>query len=298
MSEYNEFSGVYALLLTPFKWDRSVDYKTYEEYVQWQSSFRPGHLFANCGSSEATSLTVDERVECASLAVKNANGIPVFATGNIEEGFNNQAEEIKRLEQTGVSGLVFITRGMCDRPAEIYDYLTDLASRTELPIMLYEFPGMNPCHLDAETYGRLAATGRFKGIKDTTCSMPQIEAKIAVQGDSSVCQANVPLLYDSYLKGAKGVMATPTTCGAELFVRMWDEFISGDSEAAKKTHRNIILLDNIIDADFNASAKYLVKLRGVDMNWYTRGNHNLGAARARAIEIWKDWAVDSGILGK
>ena len=27
MSNFNEFSGVYSLLLTPFKWDRSVDYK-------------------------------------------------------------------------------------------------------------------------------------------------------------------------------------------------------------------------------------------------------------------------------
>ena len=33
MSQFNEFSGVYSLILTPFNWDKTIDYKTYEEYV-------------------------------------------------------------------------------------------------------------------------------------------------------------------------------------------------------------------------------------------------------------------------
>ena len=99
MSQYNEFSGVYSLLLTPFNWDRTLDYKTYEEYVEWQASFKPQHLFAVCGSSEMMELTQEERVKCAGLAVKNSNGVPVFATGNLESDFNAQVEEMKKLEQ-------------------------------------------------------------------------------------------------------------------------------------------------------------------------------------------------------
>ena len=49
MEKYNEFAGVYTLLLTPFNLDRSIDYRGYEEYVDWQSSFKPQHLFAVCG---------------------------------------------------------------------------------------------------------------------------------------------------------------------------------------------------------------------------------------------------------
>lgn len=296
MSQYNEFSGVYSLLLTPFNWDRTLDYKTYEEYVEWQASFKPQHLFAVCGSSEMMELTQEERVKCAGLAVKNSNGVPVFATGNLESDFNAQIEEMKKLEQQGVSGLVFVTRGMCDKPDELYDYITSLASHTELPVVLYEFPGMHPHCMDSITYGKLAATGKIKGIKDTTCKMPEIEAKIAVQGDSNVLQANIPFLYDSYLKGARGVVATPTSCGADLFVKMWDEFSNGDLEAARKTHQNIIALDNCIDSGFCASAKYLVGLRGINMKWYTRGKHNLSPARIRSIEVWYDWAKENGIL--
>lgn len=296
MEKYNEFAGVYTLLLTPFNLDRSIDYRGYEEYVDWQSSFKPQHLFAVCGSSEMSALTPEERAKCAGLAVKNSNGVPVFATANLAESFDDQIEEMKRMEAKGVSGHVFVTKGMCDRHGELYDYLTSLAAHTELPIVLYEYPGLQPCHMDAKTYGELVKTGKFKGIKDTTCTMPLIESKIAVQGDSNVLQANIPLLYDSWLKGARGVVATPTSCGAGLFVKMWDEFVKGDLEAARRTHQHIILLDNAIDADFNASAKYLVKLQGVNINWYTRGSHNLSDARMRSIEVFHDWAVSEGLL--
>lgn len=296
MSQFNEFSGVYSLLLTPFNWDRTINYKTYEEYVAWQAAFRPQHLFAVCGSSEMTELTLEERIRCVGLAVKNSDGVPVFATANLEADFNNQVEEIKMLEQQGVSGLVFTTKGMCDKPDAMYDYMTSLASHTELPIVLYEFPGFRPHLMDSITYGRLAETGKFMGIKDTTCKLTEIKQKIAVQGDSNVLQANIPFLYDSYLAGARGVVATPTACGADLFVKMWDEFTKGDVEAARKTHQHIIALDNCIDSGFCASAKYLVNLRGIDMNWYTRGSHELGAARKRSIEVWYDWAKEEGIL--
>ena len=72
--------------------------------------------------------------------------------------------------------------------------------------------------------------------------------------------------------------------------------VKGDLEAARRTHQHIILLDNAIDANFNASAKYLVKLQGVNINWYTRGSHNLSDARIRSIEVFHDWAVSEGLL--
>lgn len=296
MAQYDAFSGVYSLLLTPFRWDRTIDEAAYEAYVSWQAAFRPQHLFAVCGSSEMTELTREERIRCAGLAVKNADGVPVFATGNLEPTFAAQVEEIKALEQQGVSGLVFVTRGLCDRPTELYEYLMALSEKTELPLLLYEFPGMQPHLMDPETYGKLAASGRFHGIKDCTCSLPAIEGKIQRQGNSNVLQANIPYLYDAWMRGARGVVATPTTCGADLFVKMWAAFSSGDTEQARKAHQEIILLDQAIDSGFCASAKYLCRLRGVPMQWFTRGKHSLGGARLRSIEVFYDYAKETGIF--
>lgn len=297
MSEsFNEFSGVYSLLITPFNEDRSIDYKAFEAYAEWQASLGAQHLFPVCGSSEMTELHMDERLKLASLTVKHANGIPVFATANLEPSWEAQVDEVKSMSQTGVDGLVFVTKGYGANQERMYTYLCELACHTELPILLYEFPGFSPKVMEGETYGKLVKTGRFVGIKDTTCTLKQIKEKIAVQGDSNVLQANIPLLFDSYLAGARGVVATPTSCGAQLFVKMWDEFTKGEIEKARITHQHIILLDNAIDSGFCASAKYLVNLQGIKMNWFTRGTHNLSEARLRSIEVYHDYAKSNGLL--
>lgn len=293
---YNEFAGVYSLILTTFNEDLSVDYRAYEEYVSWQASFKPQHLFANCGSSEMTALTAEERIKLAGLAVKNSLGVPVYATANLAYDREKELEEMKALEQQGVTGLVFVSKGMGNKPEEQYEYLAELSTHTKLPIILYEFPGMSPHLMDASVYGKLVETGRFMGIKDTTCRLETIKEKIAVQGDSNVLQANIPFLYDSYEAGARGVVATPTTCGADLFVKMWDEWVKGDKKTARETYNQIILLDNAIDSGFNASAKYLCICRGVNMKCINRSKQQLSPARKRSVEAYVEWATSSGIL--
>ena len=217
------YRGVYSLLLTPFKEDKSIDYDVYAQYVEWQVERGSHHLFSVCGSSEMTKLTPEERVKCATIAAKYSGDTEVIATANLEPAWHMQVEEVKRMEQTGVDGLVFVSKGYADNDERLVGYLSELAEYTSLPIILYEFPGMQPCNISGKAYGELVKTGRFHGIKDTTCTMAGIKDKIAVQGDSAVLQANIPLLFDAYKAGARGVCATQTSCGANLYRKMYDE---------------------------------------------------------------------------
>ncbi len=292
----NPMSGVYALMLTPYKDDRTIDIEAYKAYTEYQASTGAGFLVPVCGTSEMALQTLDERELLTATAVKYANGVPIFATANLEPSWFAQVEEVKRISATGASGLVFITKGMGDDKERQYTYLCELASFTELPIVLYEYPGCKPHIMEADVYKRLADTGKFVGIKDTTCTLKMIKEKIAVQGGSNILQANVPLLYESYKTGARGVMATTTSCGAQLFQKMWDEFTAGDFEASEKTFQHIILLDCAIDSGFNCSAKYLVGLQGVKMNWINRSAATLGEGRMNALKVFHDWAKSNGLM--
>jgi 4-hydroxy-tetrahydrodipicolinate synthase len=290
MPTAGDFRGVYALLLTPFTQAKEVDYKAYEGYVEWQASHRPNALFGVCGSSEMAYLTLAEREKLAALAVRHAGVTPVVATANLEPSWEAQVEEVKRIAATGVQGLIFVTKGYGNDQERMYTYLSELASHTTLPIVLYEFPGASPHIMRGETYGRLVATGKFVAIKDTTCTMAGIGEKIAVQGETAVLQANIPLLQDAYEAGARGVAATPTTCGAQLFVRQWEAFQKGDLEAARLAQKHILLLDDVLGGHFTASAKYLASLQGAKMEWITRSGASLNEQRLRALELWHDWA--------
>ena len=294
--EYKQFAGVYALMLTPYNDDLSVDWETYKAYTEFQAATGVGHLFAVCGTSEMSALTIDEREKLARLTVQYASGTPVVATANMEPSWFAQVEEVKRMSQTGVCGLIFTTKGMHDDPDRQFTYLNELAQYTDLPLFLYEFPGFRPHKMEADVYKRLVDTGRFVGIKDTTCHLQDIAEKIAVQGDSNVLQANIPLLFEAWKAGARGVMATPTSCGAQLFQKMWDSFTAGDLKAAEEMNRNITLLDFAIDSGFNVSAKFLIQLQGVrGMKPINRFGVTLDEARVQSLRTYYDWAKANGL---
>ena len=289
--------GIYSLMLTPFFEDRTIDYDTYEEYADWQVAQGVDHLFAVCGSSEMKELTLEERLKLAELTVKHKGETTVVATANIEPTKEGNLEEIKKMEQTGVDGLVLTTKGMGDDDDKLVEYIRELASSTTLPVFLYEFPGFQPHLMSGKAYGELTKDGLIWGIKDTTCSLELIKDKIANKNDSTIIQANMPYLFDSYVAGARGVMATPTSCGGAFFQRFHEAFVSGDMALAEQRYNEIILLDNAIDSGFMASAKELIRLQGVKgFNWYTRGPHNLSGARLRSIKSFHDWCVANGLM--
>ena len=289
--------GIYSLMLTPYFEDRTIDYATYEKYTEWQVSQGVDHLFAVCGSSEMTQLTLEERLKLATLTAKHKGNTTIVATANIEDTLEGNIEEIKKMEQTGVDGLVLTTKGLGDDDDKIVDYITKLLDVATLPVFLYEFPGFRPHLMSGKAYGELAKTGKIWGIKDTTSTFEGIKDKIDNKYDSTIIQANMPFLWDSYVAGARGVMATPTSCGGAFFQRFHEAFVSGDMKLAEQRYNEIILLDNAIDSGFNASAKELIRLQGVDtFNWYTRHDHNLSSARLRSLKSFHDWCVANGLM--
>lgn len=289
--------GIYSLMLTPYFEDRTIDYVTYEKYTEWQVSQGVDHLFAVCGSSEMTKLTLEERLKLATLTAKHKGNTTIVATANIEETLEGNIEEIKKMEQTGVDGLVLTTKGLGDDDDKIVDYITKLLDVASLPVFLYEFPGFRPHLMSGKAYGELAKTGKIWGIKDTTSTFEGIKDKIDNKYESTIIQANMPFLWDSYVAGARGVMATPTSCGGAFFQRFHEAFVSGDMKLAEQRYNEIILLDNAIDSGFNATAKELIRLQGIDtFNWYTRNNHNLSSARLRSLKSFHDWCVANGLM--
>ena len=289
--------GIYSLMLTPYFEDRTIDYATYEKYTEWQVAQGVDHLFAVCGSSEMTQLTLEERLKLATLTAKHKGNTTIVATANIEATVEENIEEIKKMEQTGIDGLVLTTKGLGDDDNKIVEYITKLLDVATLPVFLYEFPGFRPHLMSGKAYGELAKTGKIWGIKDTTSTFEGIKDKIDNKYESTIIQANMPFLWDSYVAGARGVMATPTSCGGAFFQRFHEAFVSGDMKLAEQRYNEIILLDNAIDSGFNASAKELIRLQGVDtFNWYNRTDTTLSSARLRSLKSFHDWCVANGLM--
>lgn len=290
-------TGVYLLMLTPYKEDLTIDYDTYEEYCDFQVSQGTDHLFAVCGTSEMKNLTLDERLKLATLTAKHKGDTTVVATANLEATDEARFDEIERMSQTGVDGIVLTVRDMGLEQDKLVEHVAKMKEHTHLPVFMYEFPAFPNHNIDGDTYGRLVRECGIKGIKDTTCTMDGIKAKLAQKGDSCVIQANMPLLYKAYEEGSRGIMATPTSCGGSFFATFHNCFVSGDLDGAWKAFENIIMLDNCIDSGFNNSAKYLVQLQGLkNFRAINRTGSPLSEARMESIKTFHTWAVEQGLM--
>jgi len=287
-----EFQGVFALLLTPFLPDRDIDWPAYDRYVDWQLSQRPHGLFAVCGSSEMGMLTLAERLRLAERAVHRAAGqVPVFATANVERDPADHEQELLRMAQTGVSGVVLIPpNGMGADQRKLGEYFARMAGLSPVPVFLYECPMVKPHLIDPRIYSELAGRHGIRGIKDTTCTLEGIEAKIKGAPDSIVYQANTPLMLAAIHRGAGGVMAITTTAAASLVLELWERGVRRDPEADAVLER-LTALDTALGGGFPATAKYLATLQGVTMNLHTRTGKTMGREAAEAIAMWRNTSL-------
>lgn len=284
---FSKFRGVYALLLTPFKMSKEIDWDSYDRYVDWQLSKSPNGLFAVCGSSEMELLTLEERLVLAGRAAARAGGTPVLATANVDSDPSKHKEELQRMAETGVSGLVLIPPGdMGQDQNKLAEYIAGLAELSPLPVFLYECPLASPRHIDPDVYGTLAAKNGIAGIKDTTCTPEGIQAKIVSAPESLVFQANMSFLRESVRAGAQGIMATTGSAAVDVLAAYWRSEQDGDEAAAEAWHELLVFLDGVLGKGYPATAKHLASLRGAAMETVTRKSKGMNESAAKGVAVW------------
>jgi 4-hydroxy-tetrahydrodipicolinate synthase len=290
------FQGVFALLLTPFHNDGSIDWRTYDTYVSWQLSAQPQGLFAVCGSSEMKWLTLDERLALARRAVQLAGGVPVVATANLEPDPALHPQEMQRMAETGVSGVVLTPPpGYGTDQARLGDYFASLVSSAPCPTLIYEWPQVQPYLIDPVVFGRLVNEHGLVGIKDTTCTMEGILAKIEQAPNAAVFQANMPYALAALRQGACGLMAVVSAAAADLTVRFWQSVKKGEP-AAEALHSQLVFLDAVLRGAYPATAKHLARLRGIPVGPTCRWPVSMPPEIAQAMEVWHRQAVELNLI--
>lgn len=275
-----------SLLLTPFHHDGTIDWNAYDAYVDWQLSKGPTGLFGVCGSSEMKWLNADERLQLAARAVKRAGDTPVLATANLGADPSTHGDELARMADTGISGAVLVPPPFSHDQRRYRDYLLALTENAPCPIVLYEWPQTDNYLMEPALFGELALSGRVVGIKDTTCTLEGIRAKLEVAGDAVVYQANTPFLPEALDAGARGIMAITSAARADLNIQLWQQHQEKSPELSR-THRELICLDGLIRSSYPATAKYLVSLQGVPMPITTRWATTLSSAAAHSLQVWQ-----------
>lgn len=262
--------GVWPTMITPFLEDGSIDYGTLEKLVDWYVERGVAGLFAVCQSSEMFFLSLKERLALSRACVKAARGrVPVIASGHVAETLDDQAEEAKRMADTGVQAVVLLTNRFArhDEGDEVFKrrlerFLALMPS--EILLGFYECPAPYKRLLSPALMKLCVESGRFGFLKDTSCRMDDIAAKLAIAKGSNfkLFNANGATLLESLKAGAAGYSGVMTNFHADLYAWLCANW-SGEPDRAQEL-QDFLGLASVIESQFYpVNAMYALSLEGV-----------------------------------
>lgn len=269
--------GVYPTMITPYHEDGRIDWDALEALVEWHIERGVAGYFAVCQSSEMFNLSLRERLELAKMSIKFARGrVPVLVSGHVADTLDDQIEEAKMMADTGADAFILVTNRLA-RQHESDDIfkrnLEYFLSRFDRDILLgfYECPAPYKRLLDADLMRFVVDTGRFGFLKDTSCRMEDIRAKIGAARGSNfkLFNANAATLLASLRAGASGYSGIMTHFHSDLYVwicKHWKD----EPERARELQAFLGLASVIEYQLYPINAMYALRLGGLPIQLYSR----------------------------
>lgn len=285
--------GVWPTMVTPFTEENEIDYAALERAIEWYIGKGVDGLFAVCQSSEMFALSLEERVRLAAFVKEKARGrVPVIASGHIADSFEEQVKELQAMAATGIDALVLITNRLAAEDESDDVWLANLQKLLKelpesMPLGFYECPFPYKRLITPAQLKWCADTGRFLFLKDTSCDVDNMKAKMeAIQGTGlNIYNANSATLLETVKLGIKGYSGVMANFHPELYVWLMRNGAAKPEQADRLA--NFLSIASLIERQlYPVNAKYYLMLEGVYTNYIsrTKNHHEFTATNRLEVE--------------
>jgi 4-hydroxy-tetrahydrodipicolinate synthase len=172
------FSGSIPALVTPFR-DGKVDEDAFRSFVDWQIE-QGSSALVPCGTTgESATMTIEEHNRVVQICVEQARGrVPVIAGA----GSNDTRIALEHMfaAQAAGAAAALVVAPYYNKPSQegLYQHYAYLASRCDLPIILYNIPGRSIVDIGVPVMYRLVEEfPSIAGIKDATGNLGRVTAQ-------------------------------------------------------------------------------------------------------------------------
>ena len=265
----NPFVGTGVALITPFNEDFSVDYKSLENIVEFTLSNGSDFLVALGTTSEAPTLTQEEKDKVLKTIIETANKRCPIMLGMGGNNTMSLLTSIKSQDFTGVDGILSVVP-YYNKPNQrgMKVHFEMVADNSPVPVVLYNVPGRVGVNLQASTCVELAQHPNIVAVKEASGNLQQIMEILrdkpadfdVLSGDDSITQPMMAL-------GAKGVISVAANGYPDMFCKMVKSMMNVDVKTAIDIHYKTLKMNNLIFADGNpAGIKCLMAHRNLCKN--------------------------------
>ena len=265
----NIFKGTGIALITPFKKDYSVDLEALQRIVNHVIDGGADFLVALGTTSEAPTLTAEEKKQVVDTILTTNNGrIPVLLGMG---GNNTQAvvEAVKAQDFSDIQGILSVVP-YYNKPNQrgMKAHFEAIADASPVPVVVYNVPGRVGVNLQAATCVELAQHPNIVAVKEASGNLQQIMEILrdkpagfdVLSGDDGITQPLMAL-------GATGVISVAANAYIEPFSRMMKAMREGRTDEALQLHYAMLHMNQLIFADGNpAGIKCLMSQMGLCQN--------------------------------
>lgn len=264
------FKGTGTALITPFKTDLSVDYDALKEIVYHQLNGGVDSLIVLGTTGESPVIDFEERKKIISLVVEEVNGkIPVIV-GTGSNDTKKVVENNKLAEELKADGVLIVNpyynKGTQESLIEHYKYI---ASKTKLPIILYNVPSRTGMNLLPETAVKIHNECKnVVSVKEASGNISQIAHLISIKPESlSVLSGNDDQTLAIMASGGNGVISVFSNPYPADMKKITDALLKNDIKSARVLNNKYLGMMNALFVETSpAPVKYVMSKIGLCEN--------------------------------
>jgi 4-hydroxy-tetrahydrodipicolinate synthase len=249
-----KFRGSIAPIVTPFKDNDDVDYKTLESLIDWHIAEGSHGLSVTGTTGEPSSLTLEERVKVMETAVKATNGRVPIIPGT---GSTNHAETLyltKCAQEMGADGAMVIVP-YYNKPNQhaLYKHFKAVADSVDIPIIVYNIPGRTATNLEVNTLARLNEDcPNIIGVKESNKDFEHVNRVLLNCGKDFLLFSGIELLcYPMLAIGGAGYISATANVFPSKVAEVYDAWYAGDVKRAQQLHYELMPLNDVLFKDTN-----------------------------------------------
>jgi 4-hydroxy-tetrahydrodipicolinate synthase len=252
------FSGIMPANILPFTADLAIDEPAYRRHLRWLAD-TPGvtGIVANGHAAEVSSLSREERKRALAIALDEVgDGCPVVA-GVYADGTQEAVELARDARAVGAAGvLVFpptlFMWGAQLKPDMVVRHFSEIATKADLPIVVFEYPPASGIGYAPETLARLTEIPHVAAVKDWSNDIVVFEANLRALRQTgrpvAMLSSFTMSLMASFLLGADGAISGMGSVVADLQAELFEACGKGDVDGARRINERLAPLVSVFYA--------------------------------------------------
>ena len=269
-----KYRGIIPPVLMPFNQDKSIDYKTLEQFIDWLCQQKVDILFAMGGSSEYQTLTVDERKKIIDVLVQITAKRKLAVAGTGAANLVETIELSQYAQEKGADAIgLVVPTDIPGNEEALFDYYKAVDRSVQIPIMIYDPRGEGPHSATPKLVRRMInELSNIVAIKYRTVNGERMGAMAReIANDISLFSGAETVFLQDMTVGAIGCVGGGANFYPQLIAQVQSEFENGNMERARELHFQILEATAVLDRVYwPLSGKIVLQELGLPYQLVTR----------------------------